>query len=192
MSNILDNHPVRIHREKLESILAERGLSISKFAKECGISRQSLYSMYRGRSIFSAPFEKILTKLSVDIEDILIRDEDVSKILSDAPDQILKTALRLQLYAEKHLGDIFLFGSRARGRRGIRADWDFAIFFEKGSAPKGFSAMKLDLQEKAFPYRIDLVCLNNAPVWFLRSIADYSIRISGKTRRDRVFKRKVS
>ncbi|MFH1874136.1 MAG: nucleotidyltransferase domain-containing protein [Pseudomonadota bacterium] len=134
--------------------------------------------MFSGKSIFSTSFEKVLAELGVDFEEITTKTTDFESIIQDSPPKIKKIALKFEEYAQKNQADLFLIGSRARGKKGIKSDWDFALYFRLDKRPKGFSLFKQELIDLAFPYRIDLVCLNEAPAWFLNSIATSSIRIT--------------
>lgn len=167
-----------LDKNKLENSLRGRGKSLSKFASDCGISRQSLYNMFAGKSIFSTSFEKILNELGVSFDEVVAQTSRFDSIMLEAPYKIKKIALKLEEYARTNGADLFLIGSRVRGKKGIRSDWDFAVYFRHGKKPKGFSLFKQDQLDMAFPYRIDIVCLNDAPTWFLNSIADSNIRVT--------------
>lgn len=183
---------LRIDRKKLEPFLSGQNQHLSHLAAACGISRQSLYKMFRGESIFSTPFEKLLNELKVPFEQIVVDDEQLAISLRDAPSQIRTAALTLQHYATQRGADLFLVGSRARGKKGIRADWDFALFFPTQKKPKDFSSVKIKTEEMAFPYRIDVLCLNDAPEWFLNSISADALRLCGTTDRDIIFQWRAS
>jgi hypothetical protein len=143
--------------------------------------------MFKGKAIFSAPFEKILDELLIEHDDILVSRSRTDEILGNAPDSVRKAALRLQQYAEKHHADLYLIGSRARGKRGVRADWDFGIYFSAGKRPVDFSRTKQSVSDMAFPHRVDIVDLGSAPSWFLKSIVHDALHMTGQTSRDIIF-----
>ncbi len=178
-----------LDREKLEKVMISSGLNLAGLAKECGISRRSIYDMFEGRSIFSVPFEKLLKKLGVSALAVTNTQTTISEIFADAPPAILKVALRLEEFAKTNSADLFLFGSRARGKKGIRADWDFAFSFSSDEAPESFASFKQEMLDRAFPYRIDIVLLNNAPEWFLSSVRENAVRIAGVTPLKKIFGR---
>ena len=166
-------------RKKLDSLLAERGLSLNAFAKECGVSRQSLYNMFHGRSILSTPMRKVLSFLHVGIEDVVEEAPGLETVLAGAPDSIVRSAGLLRDFAIEHGAELFLIGSRARGKKGITSDWDFAVYFPTGDTPAGFASLKLDAVDAAFPYRVDVVLLGNAPDWFIKSIEEDAVCLTG-------------
>jgi len=169
-----------VDRNKLNKLLKKRGISLSQFAKDCGISRQSLYNMFRGKSVLSAPMEKLLLYLHVDPEDVTIRSVKTENVFQDAPSQIKNVFQMLENYAKKHNAGLFLIGSRARGKKGIRSDWDFALYFPSGKKPADFAVVKFKAEDAAFPYRIDVVNLNDAPEWFFESVEKDAILLFGK------------
>ena len=179
-----------LDRKKFEALLTKRGQTLSKLAGDCGISRQSLYAMFNGESIFSTPFQKILRTLGVEFEQLV--SSRGTHVLESAPLRIQKAALELETYAHHCSADLFLFGSRARNKLGIRADWDFAFFFPKDQKPSRFAVLKERVQDIAFPYRIDIVHLNDAPAWFLQSVAEDAVRIAGTTRQESIFRRRAA
>ena len=170
-----------IERQRLEKILNSKGLNLSDLAKECGISRKSLYDMFEGDTIFTTPFKKVLSFLNIEFEEVTKNETSLSPILKEAPANIIKILLQLQTFAKEKNASLFLFGSRARGKKGIRADWDFAIYFMDKKRVKNFASFKEKLTDKAFPYSIDIVVLNDAPDWFIDSISNEAILIEGKT-----------
>lgn len=169
-----------LSRDKLNKMLKKKGLSLAKFARSCGISRQSLYNMFRGRSVLSAPMEKLLLSLGVGLEDVVKKSVTTTKVLNEAPEQIKKVRLLLENYAKKYDASLFLIGSRARGKKGITSDWDFAFYFPSVKRPDDYAVTKYRAIDAAFPYRIDVVNLNDAPGWFLQSIEEDSILLFGK------------
>jgi len=146
--------------------------------------------MFRGKSIYAAPFEKIVDELSIQPNDILLSPSLTDEILSAAPDSVQKAALKLQQYTEKHHADLYLIGSRSRGKKGVRADWDFGIYFSSRKSPVDFSRTKQRISDTAFPHRIDIVDLSSAPSWFLKSVAHDALYITGKTDRNIIFRQK--
>ncbi|PIR17833.1 MAG: hypothetical protein COV46_02585 [Deltaproteobacteria bacterium CG11_big_fil_rev_8_21_14_0_20_49_13] len=159
-----------LSKKKLNEVISKRGESVSSLAKTCGISRQSIYNMFGKTSVFNTTFEKILKQLCVEPEDITERHDNVSFFVQKFPDKIKKIILKLSEFAAENHADLMLFGSRALGKAGIRSDWDFALYFNKANKDKEFRKFKQLLMEDAFPYRVDIVNLNNAPEWFLSSV----------------------
>ena len=175
-----------VDKEKLNQLLLSRGISLAQLAKGAGISRQSLYDMFRGQSIFTRPFEKIVHELGVDFSELLAQSSRLDGILGDAPDAVRRAALELQRYAERKKATLFLIGSRARGKKDFRADWDFGIYF-RGKLPTDFARIKQRLKDRAFPHRLDIVDLSSAPPWFLPSVAEDALHMTGAATHDEVF-----
>lgn len=179
-----------LDREKLDQILNNKDMSLAQLAHDCGISRQSIYNMFIGKSFLSAPLEKMLDFLNIDLEDVLERRSSLELILGNAPEKIRNAVLKLQKYAELNKADLFLVGSRARGKRTIRSDWDFVVFFPKNKKVKGIASFKQKISDIAFPYKIDVVTLNQAPTWFIDSVSNEAIRVTGSTDPKIVFSKK--
>lgn len=176
-----------LDRNKFEAILAGRGEKLAGFAKRCGISRQSIYNMFEGSSIFSKSFEKILQNLGVHYDELLEKRDVASVVMNEAPIGVQKAACELEKYAQENGADLFIIGSRARGAKGVRSDWDFAIYFTEKKAQRSLPLTKQKVGDLAFPHRIDVVCLNEAPGWFLKSVEHDAIRLCGKVAKDEIF-----
>jgi len=183
---------LKIDRQKLDAVLALKGLTIQELARSCGISRQSIYQMFRDRSVFNKPFEKILKSLNVDFSELITTKSAGNEFMADAPESVKKMTMALIEYGNEHGADVLLFGSRARRKKTIKADWDFGIYFPSGNVPKGFASLKEKLKDQAFPYRADIVVLNNAPEWFLRSIEDDVVTLAGSTPLALIFGRRAA
>lgn len=176
-----------IDRSKLEGVLTKRGVNLSQFAKECGISRQSLYNMFKGDSVFAVPFEKLVDYLGIDPFELLRSESPVEKVLADAPRAIREAVDELVNYAVEERADLFLIGSRASGKAGERSDWDFGIYFHDGRWRDELASLKMRISDIAFPYSVDLVNLFAAPDWFKRSVGGDALRLAGSTGTDIIF-----
>ena len=169
-----------LNSEKLEQILREKKLSLSSLAKGAGVSRQSLYSMFSKNSVFNSTFCKILGYLKVDYQVLTYEMTPSHQIMSKAPTPIKKISLQLIEFCKRYHANLILFGSRAEGKTGVQVDWDFGIFFLKSVHDREFKLLKVRLTDAAFPYRIDIVNLNEAPAWFLESLQNRSLILHGK------------
>ena len=181
---------MELDRNKLQGFLSSRGLSLKAFARQCGISRQSIYNMMEGKSVFSKPLEKIMAELGVELDDLMRTRPSVEAILEGAPRTIQRAALQIQEYVRQQEADLFLIGSRARGKKGIRSDWDFAIFYPDEKEHLDLVLLKQRCVDAAFPHRIGIVNITAAPKWFLQSIAKDALRLEGSTDRDHIFNAK--
>lgn len=169
-----------LSREKLSQRLAERQLNIARLAKDCGISRQSLYAMFRGESIYNTPFTKLIRYLQVEPGDITEQESSAERLLKSAPLKIKKVVCDLQDFCRKHGASLLLFGSQVAGSAKPSSDWDFAVYFLKRTHVPALLKLKHRLAEQAFPYRLDIVNLNQAPSWFLESIRDEAQLLHGE------------
>lgn len=168
-----------LNKNKLLSILDQKNLSLNQLAFQSGTSRQSLYNMFAGDSIYNSPFEKILNYLKVDPETITDRNSLAENILKQAPFLIQKTVLKLEKFCINHNASLILFGSQvSKPRPG--SDWDFGIYFLEKRCDREFILFKENLKENAFPYRVDVVSLNLAPTWFLESIRHEHFVLTGQ------------
>lgn len=170
-----------LDRKRLEDAARRRGFTLNGLAREAGISRQSIYNMFRGRYLLSTPLEKLLRVLEANFSDLATSTGAGNDMILAAPVGIRNACSILKDYAAREGADLFLIGSRARGRRGFRVDWDFAIYFPDGRSHPEFAALKFKASDAAFPHRIDLVCLNFAPPWFIASVRGGAVRVFGET-----------
>ncbi|MBI2092916.1 MAG: nucleotidyltransferase domain-containing protein [Deltaproteobacteria bacterium] len=159
-----------LDKAKLNVFLKSNGLNIARLAKRCGVSRQSIYNMLGGETVFNTIFERIVTYLNIHYSMITEEMKHADFITESFPDKIKLAALKLSAFAEKNSADLILFGSRAAGKKGIRHDFDFAINFHKKANDKGLKLLRQSIMDGVFPYRIDVVNLNSAPEWFKASI----------------------
>ena len=176
-----------LSKKGLQEALSKRGIRLSQLAKECGVSRQSLYSMFSKRPVFNTSFTKILHFLGGDYRDLTYERSERSEIMKDAPSRVQRVVLELVRFCEANEAALILFGSRSAGKKGVKADWDFGIFFEGKVKDQSLPHLKQQLADKAFPYRIDIVCLNQAPDWFLTSIQDNALLLHGSTSLKKIF-----
>lgn len=184
-----------LRREKLQKVLLDKHLKLTAFAKEAGISRQSLYNMFEGTSVLRAPFQKILDYLQLPIEAVLEREEGSNAHFKTMPLRIRQTALELAQFAKEKKAAVVLFGSRAREKKGgCQSDWDFGVFFHHPNKKQEnqLRLLKQKCIEVAFPYRIDIVILNRAPDWFLETVAENYICLEGTLSKERLLHQKAA
>ncbi len=93
-------------------------------------------------------------------------DDSVLLSMSDLPANVEK-ALRFLRENVPQNSTIILFGSRAGRNRRPNADFDIGIAAEEPLPWRTFARLKTDVEELAWPYRIDLVDLRRDPTEFL-------------------------
>lgn len=165
--------------EKLKATLAHQNLSLRKLALQSKVSRQSIYALLNGSPIYTLPFVKIIQTLRVAPEEITHVSSWQDILLEKAPFKIRKAILEIQSLGRAHDGSLLLFGSQATGQARPHSDWDFGIYFHKKDEDRKLRLLKIKLQEEVFPYRLDLLNLTQAPAWFIQSIRDESLLLSG-------------
>ncbi len=166
---------------KLESILKTRGVSVNKLSDYCGISRQSIYNMFEDSSVFNSTFEKIRQFLNVDYR-VLTSDRTLAfEAMKRAPDRIKVISYQLFEFAKKYKADLLLFSSNDIGKFGPKPDWNFAVYFPRAPKEKELGILRQKLFDSAFPYRIDIVNLNAAPLWYKLMIQEQYVRLHGYT-----------
>ncbi len=164
--------------DKINDLLFSRGMTLSGLARDCGVSRQSLYDMFSKKPVFNSTFVKILNHLGVDYDQITESRDNA--LLRTMPMRVQKAVMCLIQFCDAHNAGLILFGSRARGKGGIGPDWDFGVYSQKPFDQRSFSVLKQKLMDEVFPNRIDIVNLNAAPGWFLESVAGDHIQVHGK------------
>ena len=152
--------------KRFERALEEQGYStIGALAKDLGVHRNTIHYYLSGHGVFPEAFEKILLRLRLKPEEILIRKEDphLASLEAVAP-------LMSQLQARYSSSAFVLFGSRARQKSQKYSDWDIGVYDEQGLVHETYRKMnqvKGDFEE-SLPYKIDLVNLCRADSDFLR------------------------
>ena len=94
--------------------------------------------------------------------------------LPELPDRV-KEALR---YLEENLdrsGKVILFGSKARGEYKDFKDFDLALLQKRPLSWREFALLKNEVEELAWPYKVDLIDLNRAPVKFREIVENEGI-----------------
>jgi predicted nucleotidyltransferase len=161
---------LHLSKSKLLLWTTKHDTSLSELARTAGISRQSLYNMFGRHSVFNSSFVKLLHATRLPYRELTEESSPQNELLAHAPRAIQRVSLRLVDYCRSNSASLLLFGSRVTGKRGPHVDWDFAVWFRKKQQDRSLRVLKTELQDLAFPYRIDLVNLNQAPPWFRHSV----------------------
>jgi hypothetical protein len=171
-----------LNADKLHRLLGVRHLNLSQLARGAQVSRQSLYGLLKGQSVYNKPFLKVIRFLQVEAEEITKNIPEEEKVLADAPKKIQVLTFNLLSFCKKYHGSLILFGSRASGRPRLGSDWDFGVYFPKpkGKALKEFQRSKPLWIEGAFPHRADILNFNESPRWFWDSIRENSLVLFGE------------
>lgn len=124
-------------------------------------------------------FAKHSQTLRLDSQESLTNATDASTLLADAPETIRKIVLTLIDFCRTHSAALFLFDSRTRGKTGPQVDWDLAMWFHDAAPDRVLRTCKRAAQDAAFPYRLDLINLNQAPAWFRNTVDQSHIVLYG-------------
>lgn len=168
---ILDEH-------RFQSQLKKKGYrSISQFAKELGVHRNTIHHYLSGHSVFPEKLDAIFSVLDLDFKEVIVEKqkfaEDVTAPIARMVDE---------LHARFPDVTFVLFGSRAQGTARKYSDWDLGVFCQEGISGDEYLKMRIlksDLEEES-PYFIDLVNLNETSQKFLQNIFSYWIFLTGR------------
>lgn len=170
---------LHLDRSQLEVALAKRGLTLSQLCRKAGISRQSVYAMLAGRSIYNSSFLKILRVLGPDASEITVLESPLKRLSARMPEGVRKAALLLYEHAMSFGATLVLFGSRATSRARAGSDWDFGLYYPSRVPSAALAQLKPKAQDLAFPIGLDVVCLNRAPSWFWEALRGESVLLCG-------------
>lgn len=173
---------MRIHGEKLQTILRSRKRSLRTVLSASGVSPNAFFTLKRKKEILPKSLLRVARELQVPPGSLL---RDPSRPEFSAPAPVRKAVELLSAFAERQGAILFWFGSRAKegGEERAHSDWDFGILGSSSSPVRELSAVKTEAEEAAWPYSIDFVDLRRAPRWFLRSIEGDAVPISGNLTR---------
>jgi predicted nucleotidyltransferase len=158
--------------KKLKKRLAELGFSnLSEFAAKAGIHRNTLSNLLSGRSIFSASFQSLAQALQMDPMDLATPRSDFTAKAKHG-DEIRPLVARLA--KESPGAAVLLLGSRASGKAKNYSDWDLGIFgYPAPLSGLEYLRLKGIVEEMSedLVRQVDLVHLNQAPLWFLEDLS---------------------
>lgn len=168
-----------LSKDKLVAVAGGRGMSLSALARAAGVSRQSLYNLFEDQPVFTGPFVKVLQFLGVSFHDLVDEFSPAEQLLADAPAAIQRTVARLTQFCQFNAASLVLFGSRLRGKSGAHVDWDLGVWFTGAPRSQALRNVQADLEDSAFPYRVDIVNLNDAPAWFRKQVDNQHLVLYG-------------
>ncbi|MDP2600015.1 MAG: nucleotidyltransferase domain-containing protein [Deltaproteobacteria bacterium] len=152
--------------KRFERALEEQGYAtIGALAKDLGVHRNTVHYYLSGHGVFPEAFEKLLSRLRLRPDEILIQTEDSHLASLEAISTLIS-----QLQAEYPTTAFVLFGSRARQKSQKYSDWDIGVYDEKDIPHDIYRKMhqiKSDYEE-SLPYKIDIANLNRADSDFLK------------------------
>lgn len=166
----------KLDHKKLKKALTESGYpSLSRFAAKAGIHRNTLSNLLAGRSIFSASFQSLAKALRMDPMELAAPQSDFPSKTKHI-DEIRPIVARL--VKESPGAAVLLLGSRAAGKARNYSDWDLGIFgHAKPISGLDYLRLKGIVGEMSedLVRQVDLVHLNQAPLWFLEGLTSQSV-----------------
>lgn len=165
----------QLNQDKLRDAVKRMGFtSVAEFCLKFKINRTTLNRYYQGMGPITDSFYEICTALNEDPLQLLNR---VTEATSLADWSEIRHIVHQVVEHYPHLA-VGLIGSRARGNAKPYSDWDLAI--TGGAlpvAPAEYFAIKELVAELAedLPRSVDVVCLDDAPAWFIEEM-DYEPR----------------
>ncbi len=170
----------KLKEEGLKLALKKKGFhAISELAKVTGFNRATLNSYLKGRGPLSEPYYELCSLLDKDPLQLLTPYRVDLKI--EFTDEIIPI---VQDIANKYPDvAVMLLGSRAKGKEKKYSDWDLGVTKgSKGLTTKEYFAVKSFVEDIVddLPRSVDVVNLDNAPLWFLEGIDYDPIYLGGK------------
>ncbi len=166
--------------KKFRKRLAELGFpNLAGFAASNRIHRNTLHDLLKGKSIFSASFEKISSKLKADPLELI---RPMSEPLPPVPfiEEIRPIVARLSKMDKRSA--VVLIGSRAGKKAKPYSDWDLGVLRH----PEPLSGMEylrmkrvVGEETEDLVRQVDLVNLNQAPAWFLEGLKGEILFLEG-------------
>ena len=153
--------------------------SVLELSQKSGIHRNTINQYLNGRGVFKGSFERLSSFLNIDPYELII---PVSKDLIAIENS--KEILSIIGLLLKNTPDsaIVLLGSRANNRAKSGSDWDIGITCQS-SPITGMQYLKLknlvDDATQDLIHGVDLINLDEAPVWFLKEINYDPIMLGG-------------
>lgn len=161
--------------------LLEKGFrNLAHFSKRSGIHRNTLRNLLSGKNVFAHSFQEVAEKLGADPLDLILPQ---SKFGVKIPhiEELAPLVAKL-VKQDKNLA-VILLGSRAQKKAKKYSDWDLGVV-RHPEPLSGREYLKLKGQVEEWSENlvrtIDLVNLNQAPLWFLENIGEGIVFLDGK------------
>jgi len=185
---------------RFKAKLQELGYSSTvQFGEKHHIHRNTIRQLLDGKSVFLSSVDTIAEALKTDPLQLIMPVSEVPTSIADYH-EIAPLVGRLVSHDEKMA--IFLLGSRAKQRARRYSDWDIAITrYPDPISGREYLRLKEKVSEwsEDFPRMVDLINLDQAPLWFLNEVGqpifldgDEGSHIHFKGVLDGIEKRKVA
>ncbi len=162
---------MKVDRDQLTRALEKQGVSLNRALRTAGVSPNAFFTLQRKNEILPRSLVQLANGLGISPGDLLTETPENRPI--NPPPPVQEAMEYLKNFVRAHGGLLIMFGSRARGTRvKTTSDWDFGFLGLYPVSILDFASAKSQAQEKAWPYSIDFVDLNRAPLRFLKTIED--------------------
>lgn len=153
---------------------------VSEFAQKNNIHRNTLYAFFEGRDVFSFSFKKILKALAMDDALELMSPSSPIEASLDCINEIKPIVAKI-IQKNKTLA-VVLLGSRAQNKAKKYSDWDIGVYgYPEALSGRDYLRLKrmVDDASQTLVREVDLVNLNQAPLWFLEDMGGSIIFLDG-------------
>lgn len=169
-----------LDQKKFKQCLLNRGYkNVYHFASRHAIHRNTLHNLLKGKSVFANSFEKIAKILSIDPLELLVPK---SPFVSTIPNLHELRPIVAKLVKKNKKMAVVLLGSRAKQTAKEYSDWDLGIFsYPEPIAGIPYLRYKRLVEDWSdnLVRQVDVVNLNQAPLWFLENLKDSAIFLDG-------------
>ncbi len=167
--------------KKFKKALLEAGYgNLSDFSSKSKIHRNTLQGLLAGREIFVSSFLMLAKQLQKNPLELLSTKSSLPNI--QHVDELASILAQLS-QKDKNLV-IVLLGSRAREKANTYSDWDIGLFrYPNSLSGREYLRLKREVEtlaeEQNVVRKIDLINLNQAPLWFLKELKNEALLLEG-------------
>ncbi len=170
----------RIDLKKFKKSLLEAGYkSVLDFSQKTKIHRNTLQGFLAGKNVFISSFVALASHLKKDPLELVATDNSLPSKIQDIHE--LNEVISCLAKKDKKMA-LVLLGSRARGNAKQYSDWDLGVFrYPDPLSGREYLKLKREVEEVSenLVRKVDLINLNQAPLWFLRDIKNDVIFLAG-------------
>ncbi len=166
--------------KKFKKSLVEAGFkSILEFSKKTKIHRNTLQGFVEGKDVFLSSFSALAQALHKDPLELIVPQSKLSSKIKNIDE--LKNIVAHLYRQDKQLA-IVLLGSRAKKKAKEYSDWDLGIFrYPQAISGREYLKIKGSVEDMSenLVRKVDVINLNQAPPWFLKSMGNEIILLEG-------------
>lgn len=162
-----------------QSLHSQGYKSLFQFAQKNKIHRNTLLGLLAGKEVFLASYQLVADALGVDPVALVV---PVSSLDPKIQNSAEIAPIVAWLVKQNPQIAVVLIGSRARGKAKQYSDWDLGVVsFPEPISSQVFLKYKNEVEDMSenIVRMVDLINLNQAPVWFLENIAKEVVFLDG-------------